>query len=252
MDGKIYAITAGVQGAGAKYAAFYLAVEARKQTKDGYGDVLLIDFDFDQPYAAYRHVKDDKGHGFDSLLGMISPVEELHVDTLLSQVTETTVGIDVLRGTRQPGQTNHIDSLHIEKILRAAREAYDVTIVVIRQLPTCPGAVQALIECDRAVIVTEDNYTNADLMPRTIRRIRQYYGSSEPVGILYNRYQQTTDGGVAESIGTTQTLVEAIGFIQYDPQTVDHKETAQKKKKKKTLNDQAWSEAYQKMIRRYA
>ncbi|MEK3956013.1 MULTISPECIES: hypothetical protein [unclassified Psychrobacillus] len=252
MEGKVYAVASAVPGGGAKYTALHLACESKKASKKGYGDVLLIDFDFDYPYLAEAFVKEDEDHGFDGLFSMIPPLEPLAREVLMSQVTETQIGIDVLRGTNQPGITGHVDSVHIEKIIECAKENYDTVILAIRTLPTCPAMVQTLIMCDRAVLVTEDNFTNAKTVSRALRRISQYYASEEPIGIVYNRYQATTKGGVSESIGKSDVPVEALGFIVYDEKTVDHLDMLDNSKwKKKSKNKQVWADVHAKMIRRY-
>lgn len=250
MEGKVYAVISTVPGNGGKYSAFHLAYQAKKMTNSGYGNVLLVDFDFNYPYLAHGLVKEDEQHGFDSLFSLISPLEPLPREALHSQVTETKVGIDVLKGTATAGSTEHIEMEHIEKIIDCAKSIYDVVIVSLRVSPTCPGMVQTLIMCDRLVLVARDNHTNAASMERTIRKVEPYYASDEPIGVLYNHYLSETDAKVNEAIARSGVRAEALGFIQFDPKTVDHADMMKKRRSSRSLNGHAWPEIYTKMIRR--
>lgn len=219
MSGKIYGVMSVVPGNGAKYVATNLAKAVRH--KDKSKRVLLVDFDFENPFLAYVFVKHDITHGIDNLLPHIHESgvnEEIFKENIIS----TRLGVDVLKGTQFAGKTKMFSRLHIETILNVAKKLYDVVIVVISSKANNAGTIYTLLHADQLIMVLRNNYSNELKLDKVVDVVQHYYRSENPVLLVYNFQNIHSKAGVNEKLQSFSIEVKVVGVLEYDERSIDN------------------------------
>lgn len=221
MAGKVYAVMSLVQGNGAKYVASNIAKTLRHADKKADRRVLLVDFDFDNPYLAYDLVEHDTIHGIDSLVPHIyeNGVSE---DIFKENTTDTRIDVDVLKGTIFPGKAKQYSKRHIEGIIETARKIYDDIFIVISSKSNNAGTIYTLFNADEVILVVRNNYTNVMHFDRVIRVISQYRRNLNPIWTIYNFQNQYAKSDLSEKMKACPLDIEVIGVIENDDRSIDN------------------------------
>lgn len=219
MNGKLFAITSIVVGNGSKYFATNLAHYLKKKDKKDDLKVLLIDFDFDNPYLAYEYVKHDMVHGVDNLLNTINSgglTDELFLDNIVG----TDLDFDVLKGTALPDKKRVFTKEVVRIIIEKALSNYDYVFVVIGNNPSDAGMVYTLTQADEVFIVARDNYTNVSCSTKVFDYIKAYYKKSNPLMIIHN-YRNTHATSEFNRLLKDGEIYVA-GSLVYDEKSIDN------------------------------
>lgn len=247
MAGKVYAVISAVQGNGAKYVATNIARTMSKGVKKG-RRVLLIDFDFENPFLAYDLISHDSLHGIDTLVPNIydSMISE---DIFRENIIQTRIDVDVLRGTKFPGKTKQYSKEHIEGILNTARELYDDIVVVISAKANNAGTIYTLFHADEILLVVRNNYSNAMQYDRVIRTISQYTRCLNPISIVYNMQNQFAKSELTEKIKDSQLEVKVVGVLEWDTRSIDNIDLQKKDSMfGSSANKKSFNEIVQKLV----
>lgn len=217
MNGKIIVLTSVIQGNGAKYVATNLAFETQKKFQDN--KVLLIDFDFENPYLAYEYVKNDKIHGIDNIINNISG-EGLTQELFEENIVHTSIKLDVLKGTNFPDKLKMFTKEAIEVILKYSKEIYDYIFVVVGNKPNNAGTIYSLFSADFVILVTKNNYSNMLKIERLVKMASQYLPGTQPIMIVYN-YKNINTKAVINStlVGSN---INVAGVLEYDEKSIDN------------------------------
>lgn len=219
MKGKLFAITSIAQNSGAKYFVTNLAHYIKKRDKRDEINVLIIDFDFNNPYLAHNYVKHDKVHGVDNLLNTINS-GGLNDELFLDNVIETSLKFDVLKGTSLPEKKRMFTKEAIETILDKAVNIYDYVFAVIGNNPSDAGMVYTLMHAEEVFVVVRDNVTNTENAPKILAGIKSYYSASNPLMIIHN-YRNTHSTSEFNSVLKDGEIYVA-GSLIYDEKSIDN------------------------------
>ena len=223
MVGKIFAITSVVQGNGAKYVTTNLAFEFQKKYKDS--KVLLVDFDFENPYLAYEYTKNDKVHGIDNIINSISG-EGLSLEIFKENIVNTSINLDVLKGTKFLDRHKNFTKEVIETILELAKSIYDYIFVVINNNAKNAGTVYSLMNADELILITKNNYSNMEKINKVIKTLSIYYKKQKEILMIYNMKNHNAKAEVNSNL--TDSNVKIIGVLDYDEKTIDNVNLAQR------------------------
>lgn len=215
MNGKVFAVLSAVQGCGAKYVATNLAFEMKKKNKDK--NILLIDFDFENPYLAYEYVKKDEVHGVDNL---VINAEGMTEELFKENITKTMLGVDVLKGTKVPEKQKSFTKDHIETIITFSKAIYDYIYIVVNNKSNNAGTVYGLLHSNKVVVVTQNNYTNLMRMERVLKMVNQYYRGQSPLLIVFNYVNPSAKSDVNSKF--LEMNVTIIGTLEYEPKSIDN------------------------------
>lgn len=216
MAGKICVITSAVQGNGSKYLATNLASTFTKKHKTH--KILLVDFDFDNPYLAHAFTQHDEVHGIDNLANSITSegiTKELFEDNIIS----TKLGFDVLRGTRYPDKSKMFTEQHVRVILDHARAIYDYIYVVINPKANNAGTIFSLMNADRILLVLRNNFSNLEKVDKALKVIRQYAPSKELL-VLYNYKNLHATASINQKFENDDA--EILGVLAYEEKGIDN------------------------------
>lgn len=221
MSGKVYAVMSVVQGNGAKYVATNLAKSLKRKDKKESKSVLLVDFDFENPFLAYEFVKHDSTHGIDNLLPHIHE-SGVSQEIFQENIIKTRMDVDVLRGTNFIGKAKQFSKLHIESILEMARNLYDVVIVVVSPEANNAGTVYTLFHADQVILVLRNNHSNYLRVDAAIRIISQYHSAEHPILIVYNMQNTYSKADVNEKLKECSLELKVAGVLEYDEKSIDN------------------------------
>lgn len=216
MAGKICVIMSAVQGNGSKYLATNLASAVTKKHKTH--KVLLIDFDFDNPYLAHAFTQHDDVHGLDNLANSITS-DGITSDLFAENVIETKLGIDVLRGTRYPEKSKLFTEQHVLVILEHARTIYDYVYVVVNPKANNAGTIFTLMNADRIMLVLRNNFSNMEKVGKALKVIRQYAPSKE-MFVLYNYKNLHATASINQKFENDDA--EILGVLAYEEKGIDN------------------------------
>lgn len=226
MSGKVLAVMSAIPGNGAKYVATNLAKAIRERNKGL--RVLLIDFDFDNPFLAYPYVQHDNTHGIDNLLPHIH--NGLSEEIFRENVISTKLGVDVLRGTQFVGRVRMFAKNHVESILDVSRKLYDVVLVVIMSTVNNAGTVYTLLNADQLILVLRNNYANELKLDKVCGVISHYYASDKPVLVVYNFQNYYGKAEMNDKLQSLPVEVKVVGVLEYDERTIDNLDLEKKLK----------------------
>lgn len=217
MNGKIIVITSVIQGNGAKYVATNLAFETQRKFQDN--KVLLIDFDFENPFLAYEYVKHDRVHGIDNIINNISG-EGLTKELFEENIIHTSIKLDVLKGTNFPDKFKMFTKEAIEIILKYSKEIYDYIFVVVGNKSNNAGTVYSLFSADFVVLVIKNNYSNMLRIEKSVKMVSQYLSGTQPLMIVHN-YKNMNSKAVINStlVGSNADIA---GILEYDEKSIDN------------------------------
>ncbi|WPS85408.1 AAA family ATPase (plasmid) [Brevibacillus halotolerans] len=221
MNGKVYAIMSVVQGNGAKYVATNLAKSIKRKEKKENKSVLLVDFDFENPYLAYEFVKHDSIHGIDNLLPHIHE-SGISQEVFQENIISTRIDVDVLRGTQFIGKSKQFSKLHVDSILNTARKLYDVIIVVVSPKANNAGTVYTLFNADQVILVLRNNYSNFLRVDLSLRIVNQYTKGDSPTLIIYNMQNIQSKADVSEKLKGFPFDLKVAGVLEYDERSIDN------------------------------
>ncbi|MFF2531486.1 AAA family ATPase [Brevibacillus sp. NPDC058079] len=221
MSGKVYAIMSVVQGNGAKYVATNLARAMKRKEKKENNKILLVDFDFENPYLAYDFVKQDKTHGIDNLLPHIHE-SGISQEIFQENIIATRIDVDVLRGTQFIGKYKQFSKFHIEAILDTARKLYDIVIVVVSPKVNNAGTVYTLFHADQVILVLRNNYSNYLRVDVAMRIVNQYAKGENPTLIVYNMQNVQSKAEVNEKLKEFPFELKVAGVLEYDERSIDN------------------------------
>jgi len=216
VSGKIATITSAVQGNGSKYLATNLAFDIKKRKKDK--RVLLIDFDFDNPFLAYPFVSHDEVHGIDNLVNSITE-NEVSDELFLENIIETSVGVHVLRGTRFIEKPKMFSQQKIGVILKKAKQLYDHTYVVVNCKANNAGTIVSLMETDQVILVLRNNHSNLMRVERALKLIQQYSSVNE-IKVVYNFKNVHIDVDINSKFESYP--VKILGVLEYEEKGIDN------------------------------
>lgn len=217
MRGNICVITSVVPGNGAKWVATSLAssmIDEKEENK-----VLLIDFDFENPFLASPYVKHDEIHGIDNLVTHISD-NDVSNEIFLENVITTNFGADVLKGTNFIEKAKRFSKEHIEVILNKAKLLYDYVYVVVNAKANSAGTVYSLANADKILLVLRNNHANERKIDLVLKLIEQYKKSTASLYAIYNYKNLNTD--VQINFVSINESVKVLGALNYDEKDIDN------------------------------
>lgn len=223
MRGKLFVLTSVVHGNGSKYLSVNLAVELQKKLKST-KKVLLIDFDLDHPCLAYEYVKNDDVHDLDNL---IINGKSLNETLFTENIIHTSLGIDVIKGTKFPEKKKYFTREQIEKIIDLSLSLYDYVYVVIPSKTNNAATIYSLMAADAVVLVVINDYTNQLAISKTIQSLKKYYKEDKMINVVYNKHNPHANAEVSLNLNDTAKI---IGVLALDDKGVDNLDL-----KKKTL-----------------
>jgi MinD-like ATPase involved in chromosome partitioning or flagellar assembly len=219
LSGIVYAVISVVQGNGAKYVATNLARMEKRNFKNR--RVLLVDFDFENPFLAHEFVKKDSTHGIDNLLPHIHP-SGVSEEIFLENIIQTRMDVDVLRGTQFIDKIKQFTKHHIETILKTAREIYDSIYVVISPRATNAGTVYTLFNADQVLMVLRNNHSNYLRMDKAMKVVEQYIRTDNPILLIYNFQNSNSKVDVTEKLKEYLLDLKVAGILEYDDRSIDN------------------------------
>lgn len=243
MKGQLFTISSIVPGNGAKYFATNLAYYIKKRDKKDVLKVLLVDFDFENPYLAYEYINHDKIHGVDNLLNTINAealTDELFVDNIIT----TPLNVDVIKGTTLPEKKKMFTKSVVEMILKKSLEHYDYVFVVTGSNMSDAGMVYSLFNADQVFLVARNNYTNLEKAPKVFEMVSSYYRKKNPIMIVHN-YKNTNATSEFNSL-LKDGVIQVVGAFEYDEKSIDNINLS---KDKKMFNKSPNENEFYKIIR---
>lgn len=222
---EIIAVMPVVTGNGAKYVTTRLAKEIAKNYDDEEQKVLLIDFDFENPYLAEELIDEENVTTIDDLFPLLTDdlksnmalIEEYKMETMIESV-------DLLKGTQFAGLTKHLSPMQIRLTLEAAKAMYQHVVVVIAPSAGNVATIHTLIQCDKLVLIARQNRTNRGKLPSTIKMLRQYYTSDEFIRLIYNYDTAVNDVDMNEMIESSFLPIRVVTALVFDEKSVDDKD----------------------------
>ncbi|WCF11410.1 Cobyrinic acid a,c-diamide synthase (plasmid) [Paenibacillus thiaminolyticus] len=229
MAGKVYAVMSLVQGNGAKYVSTNIARSIKRTYKKEDRRVLLVDFDFENPFLAYDLIAHDINHGIDTLVPNIYD-STVGKEIFKENIIQTRIDVDVLRGTKFPGKIKQYSKSQIEGILKAAKEIYDDIIVVISCKANNAGTIYTLFHADEVLLIVRDNYTNYMQFDRVIRTIMMYSRNSKSILVIYNMQNQYAKSHLNQKVKDSPIDAEVIAVLEQDERSIDNVDLQKKEK----------------------
>lgn len=216
LAGKICVVTSVVQGNGAKYVATNLATEIMNREKNK--RVLLVDFDFDNPFLAHAFVKHDEIHGIDNLANNITS-EGIADDLFMENIIQTKLNVDVLKGTQFIEKPKMFSNQHIEVILDKAKKLYDYVYVVVNSKANNAGTIFSFMKADQVVLVLRNNYANLQRIDRTLKLVKQYSPKNE-ASVVYNFKNLNSKLNINKKFD--DNMVQILGVLEYEEKGIDN------------------------------
>lgn len=216
MAGKICVVSSVVQGNGAKYVATNLATEIMNREKNK--KVLLVDFDFENPFLAHAFIKHDEVHGIDNLTNNITS-EGISDDLFMENVIQTKLNVDVLRGTQFIEKPKMFSNQHIEVILKVAQKLYDYVYVVVNAKANNAGTIYSLMKADRILLVLRNNYANLHRIDKTLKLVKQYSPANK-ASVVYNFKNLNSKLNINKKFD--DDTVQILGVLEYEEKGIDN------------------------------
>lgn len=238
MTGKLCVITSVVQGNGAKYTATNLASELKRREKDR--RVLLVDFDFDNPFLAHEFVKHDEVHNLDNLVNSISS-EGITDELFMENIIRTKLEIDVLQGTNFIEKPKMFSKQHIEVILEKSLKLYDYVYVVVNAKANNAGTIYSLMKADRIVMVLRNNFANLKRVDKALKLIKQY-SFNKKSHVVYNFKNLNSKLNINKRFD--EESITILGILDYEEKGIDNLNL---EKKDSILSRSSNSKAFTKM-----
>lgn len=238
MAGQICVISSVVQGNGAKYVATNLATELMNREKNI--KVLLVDFDFENPFLAHAFVKHDEVHGIDNLANNITS-EGISDELFMENVIQTKLNVDVLKGTQFIEKPKLFSNQHIEVILAKAKEMYDYVYVVINAKANNAGTIFSLMKADNIVLVLRNNYANLQRIDKALKLVAQYAPKNE-ASVVYNFKNLNSKLNINKKFDDNS--VRILGVLEYEEKGIDNLNL---EKKESMFNRSVNSKVFKKM-----
>lgn len=217
MEGKVFVISSVVQGNGAKYVAMNLAFEMQKKYKDK--KVLLVDFDFENPFLAHEYVKNDEVHGIDNLVNSINS-EGLTEELFEENIINTSLNVDVLRGTKFIDKQKQFTKEQIETVIEFSKKMYDYVYIVVNGRSNNAGTVYGLLNADEVILVVKNNYSNLLKIERVYKMVSQYYKKQNEINILFNFKNLNAKSDINAKLEGYK--VKVVGILEYDEKSIDN------------------------------
>lgn len=221
MNGRIYTIISLIPQNGAKYVAINLGYFTKKTKKKS--KVLLIDLDFYNPTLGYHWTKDSV-YNIDNLVPMKN---DLSLDALLTNITKTDIGFDILKGTTVKDE-NYIPVDLVAKILTLAKEEYTDIFVVVPPNLNNANIIMTLLNTDKIILVIKNNYANNFKIVDFLKRLESFVDKELTIDIIINDKNYSHNLNISETISTAEANVNYIGILDYDKRTVDNINLTQK------------------------
>lgn len=216
MKSKVIAVVSNVAGNGGKYVATELAHELKDRHKGSH--VLLIDFDFEQPYLASALTKHDSVHGIDNLLNHMAG-GELSDAMFEENLIETKGKVYVLRGVRTTEKGKLLSRIQVETIINKAKKLFDYIYIVINPRSNNAGSLLTLMNADRVLVVLRNNEANDKTITKTIKLIRQY-SMVDKIYLVYNFKNLHSKVRLNNKLDPEEERI--IGILNYIPNTIDN------------------------------
>ena len=208
-----------VEGSGCKYASATIASALR--AKYPKAKIALVDFDLANPYLLAEQTMNDRVHGIDNLLDKIS-AEVLTQDLFKENMIKIGSEFDFLKGTKRIGRENYFTKKHILKTIELLRQTYEYIVVAIPPRENNSATIFTLNSADHIVMVVRPNVANLMNINDTISACKKLrHSTAVDVNVLYNmRASQNDIEPFSKSINEND--VRPIGYMSFDPNTVDN------------------------------
>jgi len=216
LSAIVTVLMSAVQGNGAKYVATNLATEVKR--KENEKKVLLVDFDFENPFLAHAFIKHDEVHGIDNLINNITD-DGLSDELFLEDMIQTKMGVDVLRGTRFIEKVKMFSKQHIQVILEKAKQHYHYVFIVVNAKANNAGTIVSLMEADKVLMVLRNNYANLLKVERVLKLIKQY-STVETVHVAFNFKNLNSKLDINEKFENYNVVV--LEVLEYDEKSIDN------------------------------
>lgn len=181
MNGKIFSILSVVPQNGSTYLATNLGYFMNKLNRKENKKVLLLDFDFNYSSLGSHFIEDDVS----SLDDLILQKDAISSELFKKSITPTTLGFDILKGST----LNRIDLFtenFILNILNLSIRIYDYIFIVTNPNIKNPAIVLTLLNSDKIILVTKNNYINKLKSKETLQLIEDLKKTKTDVIIVYN------------------------------------------------------------------
>lgn len=216
MSGKLCVLTSVVQGNGAKYVATNLACELKQREKNA--RILLVDFDFDNPFLAYSFVQHDDIHGLDNLINNISS-QGIDDELFMENIIKTKINVDVLKGTNFIEKPKKFTAEQINIILEKSLKLYDYVYVVVNAKANNAGTIYSLMKADKVLLVLRNNYANLERVDRVLKLVNQYY-PKKGISVVYNFKNLNSKLNINKKFDDLDT--EILGVLDYEEKGIDN------------------------------
>lgn len=223
MRGKIFTTMSIIPGNGAKYFTTNLATYVARTNKEA--KVLLIDFDFDNPYLAYEFVKHDKLHGVDNVVNTIK-TDKINHSLFNENVISSDIGVDIIKGTTFDNKREMFTKQVINKILKYATELYDFIFIVTTNKPTDAGFVYTLLQTDEVFLIGRNNYSNMLEAPKILNNIMSYYKEDKPIMLVHNYKNHEANAELNRIL--EEDVIRVVTVLEYDEKTIDNVDLSSK------------------------
>lgn len=233
MSAKVYSVISLIPQNGAKYLTTNLGYTLGRKKKKK--KILLIDFDFNDPTLCHHFVKDSI-YDLDGLGPFGANLKE---EDFLNNITNTSLGFDVLKGSKL-GRVSFFSKELIAKIINYAKSNYDYVLIVTSPDVKSSPTVVSLLNSDEVLMVVRNNYANLLKVASVINSI-ETFSRGKTIKIVENISNYNKNINIVESIKDYK--VQYVGFLNFDLASIDNLDLEKKSfLKKKNINKRKFKE----------
>lgn len=199
----VVAMMAPKGGSGTTSVAVNLAytVAAHRDLK-----TLLIDLD---QYFADAALFASENHPVSTLAELCAQIDRLDLALLNACVMHVHPKLDLLAGAGNPIRATEIRPAHMERLLRLARELYDVIVIDLGQSVN-PLSISVLDESDMILTIMVQSISSLNASRRLLDIFKELGYSKEKVSVVLNKY----DGQAAMDRKKLQLALDApIAYV---------------------------------------
>lgn len=229
---KIITVVSSVPGNGSKFVATELAYHLKEKIiqrmpnfkdiiqKEKRSPVLLIDFNFNQPYLC-KSLSNDLERGLDTLLPHMSN-KELPDVVFKRSVELLDIEVDVLKGFGSANQHNAINDSQVTTILNKAKEMYEVVIVVVELAVNNAATPRTLFLSDEICLVMRSNMINYLALSETVK-VLNWLVADKPLNIIYNFQGEQVITEINEEFAKSGLNLKVLADYPYESLAEDSK-----------------------------
>lgn len=229
---KIITVLSSVAGNGSKFIATELAYHLKEkivQRMPNYKDiiqkekrspVLLIDFNFNQPYLC-KSISTDLERGLDTLLPHMA--NKNIPDVVFKRSIELLdVEVDVLKGFGSANQHNAINDSQVTTILNKAKDMYEIVIVVVELTVNNAATPRTLFLSDEICLVMRNNTVNLLALNETLKTL-QWLVADKEINVVYNFQGEQVLKPINESFAKSGLNIKVLADFPYEASAEDNK-----------------------------